>query len=84
MEGAGRYQVGGDLAESGMDQYLIDARRESDPQNMRVARARTELAVQIAESQTVMAQSRALLARLADVVNGDLWGRPAVVPRKSP
>jgi hypothetical protein len=67
-----------------MDQYLIDARREIDAQEARVARARAELAMQFAVSRAAMAESRALLARWTTVLDGALWGRPPVVPPKSP
>jgi hypothetical protein len=71
-----------------MDHYSTDAQENRIARKERLARARGAVAVQIAASRKTLAEARALLARLAEVLTEapvlDLWGRPLVRLPKPP
>jgi hypothetical protein len=56
-----------------MGQFLIDTHRKSGSRDARLLRERVELAVQMISSRVALAESRALLARLAGKPVNDSW-----------
>jgi hypothetical protein len=53
--------------------YQIEARHNSAPLILRLARTRAELMAQVAASEAALATSWALLARLAAKPANDIW-----------